>query len=163
MKSDESMNHCRVRLLGIPWTVVLQALLSMEFSRQEYWSELPFPLLLLTFYRENNFFWKEDISHLLRKLSLRKEGGERCQFLGVSDPKWLKNIVRSIYFLSREHFCSCYWHSANRGKVKTIQIKLGAQCSLQHCSFATAKTQKQPKCPLKDEWIHLCERRNKTW
>ena len=42
MKSDESMNHCRVRLLGIPWTVVLQALLSMEFSRQEYWSELPF-------------------------------------------------------------------------------------------------------------------------
>ena len=25
-----------------PWTVVLQALLSMEFSRQEYWSWLPF-------------------------------------------------------------------------------------------------------------------------
>ena len=26
-----------------PWTVALQALLSMEFSRQEYWSGLPFP------------------------------------------------------------------------------------------------------------------------
>ena len=25
-----------------PWTVALQAPLSMEFSRQEYWSELPF-------------------------------------------------------------------------------------------------------------------------
>ena len=25
-----------------PWTVALQALLSMEFSRQEYWSRLPF-------------------------------------------------------------------------------------------------------------------------
>ena len=25
-----------------PWTVALQASLSMEFSRQEYWSELPF-------------------------------------------------------------------------------------------------------------------------
>ena len=25
------------------WTVVHQALLSMEFSRQEYWSGLPFP------------------------------------------------------------------------------------------------------------------------
>jgi len=24
-----------------PWTVALQALLSMEFSRQKYWSELP--------------------------------------------------------------------------------------------------------------------------
>ena len=27
------------------WTVALQALLSMEFSRQEYWSGLPFPSL----------------------------------------------------------------------------------------------------------------------
>jgi len=26
-----------------PWTVAHQALLSMEFPRQEYWSELPFP------------------------------------------------------------------------------------------------------------------------
>ena len=28
---------------AIPWTVVHQAPLSMEFSRQEYWSGLPFP------------------------------------------------------------------------------------------------------------------------
>ena len=28
----------------IPWTVAHQAPLSMGFSRQEYWSELPFPL-----------------------------------------------------------------------------------------------------------------------
>ena len=27
----------------IPWTVAHQAPLSMGFSRQEYWSELPFP------------------------------------------------------------------------------------------------------------------------
>ena len=26
-----------------PWTVARQAPLSMGFSRQEYWSELPFP------------------------------------------------------------------------------------------------------------------------
>ena len=26
-----------------PWTVARQAPLSVEFSRQEYWSELPFP------------------------------------------------------------------------------------------------------------------------
>ena len=26
-----------------PWTVAYQALLSLGFSRQEYWSELPFP------------------------------------------------------------------------------------------------------------------------
>ena len=28
-----------------PWTVAHQAPLSMEFSRQEYWSGLPFPTL----------------------------------------------------------------------------------------------------------------------
>ena len=33
----------RVQLLVTPWTVARQAPLSMGFSRQEYWSELPFP------------------------------------------------------------------------------------------------------------------------
>ena len=33
----------RVRLFAIPWTVAYQAPLSMEFSRQKYWSGLPFP------------------------------------------------------------------------------------------------------------------------
>ena len=32
-----------VQLFAIPWTLALQAPLSMEFSRQEYWSGLPFP------------------------------------------------------------------------------------------------------------------------
>ena len=32
-----------VQLFATPWTVDLQAPLFMEFSRQEYWSELPFP------------------------------------------------------------------------------------------------------------------------
>ena len=50
----ESQVHCftvriqyysklsRVRLFETPWTVVYQASLSMGFSRQEYWSGLPF-------------------------------------------------------------------------------------------------------------------------
>ena len=33
----------RVRLCATLWTVALQAPLSMGFSRQEYWSELPWP------------------------------------------------------------------------------------------------------------------------
>ena len=33
----------RVRLFATPWTVANQAPLSMGFSRQEYWSESPFP------------------------------------------------------------------------------------------------------------------------
>ena len=36
-----SLSH--VRLFATPWTVALQFPPSMEFSRQEYWSGLPFP------------------------------------------------------------------------------------------------------------------------
>ena len=32
-----------VRVFVTPWTVAHQAPLSTEFSRQEYWSQLPFP------------------------------------------------------------------------------------------------------------------------
>ena len=32
-----------VRLFATPWTVAHEALPSLEFSRQEYWSGLPFP------------------------------------------------------------------------------------------------------------------------
>ena len=37
----KSQSH--VQLFETPWTAALQAPLSMEFSRQEYWSGLPFP------------------------------------------------------------------------------------------------------------------------
>ena len=38
----ETLSH--VQLLVTPWTVACQASVPMEFSRQEYWSGLPFPL-----------------------------------------------------------------------------------------------------------------------
>ena len=38
-------NH--VRLFTTPWAEAYQALLSMGFSRQEYWSGLPLPSLIL--------------------------------------------------------------------------------------------------------------------
>ena len=37
------VHACSVKLFGTPWTIARQAPLSMEFSRQEYWSGLPFP------------------------------------------------------------------------------------------------------------------------
>ena len=33
----------RAQLFATPWIIALQAPLSMEFSRQDYWSGLPFP------------------------------------------------------------------------------------------------------------------------
>ena len=35
-----------VRLSATPWTMARQASLSMGFSKQEYWSGLPFPSLI---------------------------------------------------------------------------------------------------------------------
>ena len=32
-----------VRLVATPWTIAFQVPLFMEFSRQEFWSGLPFP------------------------------------------------------------------------------------------------------------------------
>ena len=40
-KKKKSLSH--VQLFATPWTVVYQAPPSMGFSRQEYWSGLPFP------------------------------------------------------------------------------------------------------------------------
>ena len=40
-KDDMCRSH--LRLFATPWTIASQAPLSMEFSRQEYWSGLPFP------------------------------------------------------------------------------------------------------------------------
>ena len=37
------MSLSRVQLFATLWTVAHEAPLSMGFSRQEYWSELPFP------------------------------------------------------------------------------------------------------------------------
>ena len=37
----KSLSH--VQLFATPWTVAYQARLSMGFSRQSYWSGLPFP------------------------------------------------------------------------------------------------------------------------
>ena len=42
-RESESEVAQSVWIFVIPWTVVYQASLSMGFSRQEYWSGLPFP------------------------------------------------------------------------------------------------------------------------
>ena len=47
--------------LVIPWTIACQAPLSMEFSRQEYWSRLPFLF-------QGIFLTKGSKLHLLRLL-----------------------------------------------------------------------------------------------
>ena len=42
-KKVKEKSLSRVQLFATPWTVAYQAPQSMEFSRQEYWSGLPYP------------------------------------------------------------------------------------------------------------------------
>ena len=42
-ESEKCQVLSHICLFATPWTVSLQAPLSMGFSRQEYWSGLPFP------------------------------------------------------------------------------------------------------------------------
>ena len=42
-QQSEVKSFSHIQLFVTPWTVAYQAPLSMGFSRQEYWSGLPFP------------------------------------------------------------------------------------------------------------------------
>ena len=50
----KSLSH--VRLLATPWTAAHQALPSMGFSRQEYWSGVPLPSLMYTICATKSFY-----------------------------------------------------------------------------------------------------------
>ena len=43
LRCHKACVHSRVRLFATTWIVISQGPPSMEFSKQEYWSELPFP------------------------------------------------------------------------------------------------------------------------
>ena len=54
VKETENVSRSVMSDSAIPWTVARQAPLSMEFSRQEYWSGLPFPSLGIFPTQESN-------------------------------------------------------------------------------------------------------------
>ena len=47
-----------VWLFATPWTVACQAHLSMGFSRQEYWSRLPFPYTITLFWSQMDIWYR---------------------------------------------------------------------------------------------------------
>ena len=52
----------RVRPSATPWTAAFQAPLSMGFSRQEYWSEVPLPSLEYTLRGKTNGEWMKYVT-----------------------------------------------------------------------------------------------------
>ena len=81
-----------VRLFATPWTVAYQAFPSMGFSRQEYWSGLPFPSpgdlpnpgidLGLLYCRQMLYLLSHQGSHAARRGSLIANLSLRIKGLG---------------------------------------------------------------------------------
>ena len=82
----------RVRLLATPWTAAYQALSSMGFSRQEYWSGVPFPSPIN---KGSNVFFNK----LKNKLDLAGLFLHRCPRIKLKSYKvfydaWCKNMIQ---------------------------------------------------------------------
>ena len=65
----------RVWLLAIPWTTAYQAPPSMGFSRQEYWSGVPLPSLMVLLY-DQIFYCVNDHSFFCLHWAFKEEGGK---------------------------------------------------------------------------------------
>ena len=70
----EEISLCRVRLFATLWKVPYQVAPSMGFSRQEYWSGLPFPSpgVFIDYMILNTENPKESIHKKLFKMSTSK-------------------------------------------------------------------------------------------
>ena len=103
-----------VRLFVTPSTVAYQAPLSMEFSKKEYWSWLPFPS------PEDlpNQWWNQRLLHWQAHSSPQHHLGS--PFVG------LYTYVKSLNLL---HFFSSYLQNnkGRLGKLEQINSKLGAK------------------------------------
>ena len=105
----------RVRLLRPPWTVACQAPLSMGFSRQEYWSGLPYPCSKMSIRASQEVQWQ-------RICLLTQENQEMCiQLLGQKIPwsrKWqptTKGLAWKIPWTEEP------WWAIDHGVAKGLQ------------------------------------------
>ena len=102
----------RVRPFATPWTVAHQAPLSMGFSRQEYWSGLPFPLTMgpPTFHvtqavhRERDVFWHPQTRKLGVCSNISSSNG-----ISIYMNKCRKTLNASVIYIKR--WPKCLGHS----------------------------------------------------
>ena len=76
----------RVQLFATPWTIAYQAPLSMGFSRQEYWSGLPFPWWALSLCRDQMVMWTS-LEVLWIVNSIRIDGLQELIVLSIHWPQ----------------------------------------------------------------------------
>ena len=102
-----------VRLFLTPWTLARQAPLSMEFSRQEYWSGLPFSSLQGIFLTQGSnpglLHCRRSLYHLSHQgspymftlTSLPESESERCSVVSDSATPW---TIQSMEFSRPEYW-----------------------------------------------------------
>ena len=86
----------RVQLFATPWTRACQALLSEGFSRQEYWSELPFPPQGRGFSRPRK---PTHVSGIGRRILKTEPSG-----------KPMEQEVASVKESIQMTYSNCFWH-----------------------------------------------------
>ena len=91
-------------LFAIPWTVACQAPLSMELSRQEYWSGLPFPSLYLNIVKVYLLTYDKPTANIilngekLKAFPQRSGTGQGCTLLPLS----FNTVVQVLAMTIRE-------------------------------------------------------------
>ena len=112
----------RVRLFATPWTVAYQDSLSMGFSRQEYWSGLPFPspgdlpdpgIEPRSPTLEADTLTSEPERATTKGTRIQKEQGTGCRLPLLTVAQWqvpaLNTQLPSISH-TRCHFCCSHWN-----------------------------------------------------
>ena len=104
-------SRSRVQFFLTPWTIALQAPLSMEFSRQEYWSRLP---ILLQGYLPDQgsnlglLRWRQIPYRLIHQGNLYPNTASSANCKTISElcfNSWLFNSTEKITFITLKlHF-----------------------------------------------------------
>ena len=97
-----SFSHCHVQLFATLWTVAHQAPLFMGFSRQEYFSGLPFPppggIFLIKEWNLRLLHWQADSLPLSYQGSLGRPDSKSCRCLGV----WGGNTWAPVFSVEKK-------------------------------------------------------------
>ena len=136
-----------VWLLVTPWTIACQAPLSMGFSRQEYWSGLPFPSLLVSIR-----------TCFLEKGCTKSQQGREATWVLVRSVVFSANQQRLWIFSSRGQGCLlkerwfALWEGCTRSK---FHVSLASRGSW-YMNKAKRSHQERPGASPVVRWSRTC-------
>ena len=119
--------------LATPWTVACQAPLSMGFSRQEYWTRLPFPSPPMDINkREKDMTLKDELPRSVgAQYATGEEWRNNIRMNEETEPKWKQSPVDvtgdgSKVCCCKEQYCIETWNVRfmNQGKLEVVKQEM---------------------------------------